>query len=292
MLGSGGARGYAHIGVIEELQARGHEVVGVAGASMGALVGGIYAAGGLAGFTAYVKKLNRAEVLRLTDITLGAPGLIRLSRVVRELQQFVGDVRIEDLPLPYVAVATDIDAVREVWFREGPLLAAIRASIAIPGVFTPVRSGQRQLVDGGLLNPLPMGPSMDVEADVRIGVSLFGHGAGLQLRAPMNESADGTQADAEPAHPWLAQLSELVPRRKQPAGIEDLTQGASLVEMSIRALDVMQGRIEVARTAMHAPDVVISVPIDSATVLEFHRASELIDLGRRLAVTAFDGAGL
>lgn len=305
VLGSGGARGYAHVGVIEELEARGHEVVGVAGTSMGALVGGVYAAGVLPEFTDYVRALKRADVLALTDFALGAPGLIRLTRVVRELREYIGDVRIEDLPLPYVAVAANMDTLREVWFRQGPLLAAIRASISIPGVFTPVRQGDRLLVDGGLLNPLPMGPSMDVDADLRVGVSLFGRGPGLHPRTPTTESADDAEADTEPPHPWVSRLEDLFDssvvgqwlsdiraKRDQPGGVEDLTHGISVVEMSMRALDVMQSRVELARTAMHAPDVIVSVPMDTANVLEFHRAAELIDVGRDLAATAFDKADL
>lgn len=258
---------------------------------MGALVGGVYAAGGLAEFTDYVRKLGRADVLRLTDVTLGAPGLIRLTRVVEELRRFVGDRAIEDLPIPYAAVATDIDALREVWFRHGPLLPAIRASISIPGVFTPVRLQDRILVDGGLLNPLPMGPVMDVDAEARVGVSLFGASPGFALRGPASESSDGAHLTDEPDPGWLDRLGESL-RRTKAAPVDDLTHGTNLVAMSMRALDVMQARIELARTAMNAPDVIISVPIQTANVLEFHRAAELIDLGRSLAASAFDAARL
>ncbi len=312
VLGAGGARGFAHVGVIEELHARGHEVVGVAGTSMGALVGGVLAAGGLDGFTAWVRTLTRTDIVRLTDLTLGAPGLIRLQRVMREVHRFIGDVRIEELPIPYTAVATDIDAEREVWFRHGPLVAAMRASIAIPAVFTPVRIGERLLVDGGLLNPLPMAPTMDMAGEVNIGVSLFGKRPGLHIGLPSKESADHASADdaeiaTDAGQPsWTARLGQsmaeswparnlsrlLTPPPAPAKEFEDWPSDVNLVDLLGRTLDVMQGRIEIARTVLNVPDVLVWVPMDSCSVLDFHRAEEMIELGRRLAADEFDRMGL
>ena len=312
MLGAGGARGFAHVGVIQELHARGHQVVGVAGTSMGALVGGVLAAGGLDGFTDWVRSLTRTDIVRLTDLTLGAPGLIRLQRVMRELHRFIGDIRIEDLPIPYTAVATDIDAEREVWFREGPLVAAMRASIAIPAVFTPVRIGDRLLVDGGLLNPLPMAPTMDMSGEVSIGVSLFGKRPGLHLGLPSKESSDEASADdAEIATdagqpPWTARLGDslaeswpvrnlnklLTPPPPHEKVFEDWPSDVNLVDLLGRTLDLMQGRIEIARTVLNSPEVLVWVPMDACGILDFHRAEEMVELGRRLAVAEFDRMGL
>ena len=312
MLGAGGARGFAHVGVIQELHARGHQVVGVAGTSMGALVGGVLAAGGLDGFTDWVRSLTRTDIVRLTDLTLGAPGLIRLQRVMRELHRFIGDIRIEDLPIPYTAVATDIDAEREVWFREGPLVAAMRASIAIPAVFTPVRIGDRLLVDGGLLNPLPMAPTMDMSGEVSIGVSLFGKRPGLHLGLPSKESSDEASADdAEIATdagqpPWAARLGHslaeswpvrnlnklLTPPPPHEKVFEDWPSDVNLVDLLGRTLDLMQGRIEIARTVLNSPEVLVWVPMDACGILDFHRAEEMVELGRRLAVAEFDRMGL
>ncbi len=312
MLGAGGARGFAHVGVIQELHARGHQVVGVAGTSMGALVGGVLAAGGLDGFTDWVRSLTRTDIVRLTDLTLGAPGLIRLQRVMRELHRFIGDIRIEDLPIPYTAVATDIDAEREVWFREGPLVAAMRASIAIPAVFTPVRIGERLLVDGGLLNPLPMAPTMDMSGEVSIGVSLFGKRPGLHLGLPSKESSDEASADdAEIATdagqpPWTARLGHslaeswpvrnlnklLTPPPPHEKVFEDWPSDVNLVDLLGRTLDLMQGRIEIARTVLNSPEVLVWVPMDACGILDFHRAEEMVELGRRLAVAEFDRMGL
>ena len=164
-LGSGGARGYAHIGAIDVLTERGYEVVAVAGSSMGALVGGLHAAGKLAAYTDWVTTLNQRDVLRLLDVSLNGAGVMRLERVLARMTDYLDGVMIEDLPIPYTAVATDLGARREVWFTSGPLETAIRASIAIPAMITPIMVNGRLLVDGGVLNPVPMEPVMGVDAD-------------------------------------------------------------------------------------------------------------------------------
>lgn len=311
VLGSGGARGYAHIGVIEELEARGHEIVAISGTSMGALVGGVYCAGGLEALTTYALGMNRADVLRYADVTLGAPGLIRLQRVMHKLAEFTGDRRIEDLPIGFTAVATDIENTNEVWFRRGSLLSAIRASISIPAVFTPVSIGNRLLVDGGLLNPLPVGPAMDAPSDAIVGVSLFGTKPGLRRRSPTEESADDAIADdGDHDDSWLTKMGESFgdsrigrwlngmfdgSRKKEievDRLIADIPDDISFGEMMMRSLDTMQARIEVARSAMNAPDVLISVPMDMCSVLDFHLAEMAIERGRELAKVEFDKVGL
>ena len=160
VLGSGGARGYAHIGVIEELIAQGFDIRSIAGSSMGALVGGIHAAGKLDAFRDWVLPMARYDVFKLLDITITGGGFIKGNRIINAMREQVGDVNIEDLPISYTAVAVDLDAHREVWFSRGSLFDAIRASIAIPTIFRPHRYQGRLLVDGGLLNPLPVSPTL------------------------------------------------------------------------------------------------------------------------------------
>ncbi|MGZ5418299.1 MAG: patatin-like phospholipase family protein, partial [Nocardioides sp.] len=174
VLGSGGARGYAHLGAVEELQARGHEIVALSGTSMGALVGGLVAAGREQDFAAWVLSLTQPRVIRLLDPARAGGGAVSLNRLIRTLEDMVGDVVIEDLPISYTAVATDLVARREVWFQQGPLIPAIRASIAIPGLFTPAIVAGRVLVDDGLLNPLPLDPTAAAAADFTFAVSLQG----------------------------------------------------------------------------------------------------------------------
>ena len=151
-LGSGGARGFAHIGVVRALEERGHRVVAVAGTSMGALVGGMVAAGRMDEFAEWATGLRQRDVLRLLDPKLSAPGMVSADRLLESLAPIFEDVDIEDLPIPFTAVATDLGSRREIWFQRGPLRAAVRASIAIPGLFTPVMLNGRILVDGGLTN--------------------------------------------------------------------------------------------------------------------------------------------
>ena len=156
VLGSGGARGYAHIGAIEELLAQGYDIRCIAGSSMGALIGGVYAAGQLDAYRDWAKALQRFDVLRLLDWTFSGGGLIKGDRIIAKLKDLIGEVSIEDLPLSYTAVAVDLMAQREVWFSRGSLFEAIRASIAIPTIFRPHHYQGRTLVDGGLLNPVPI----------------------------------------------------------------------------------------------------------------------------------------
>jgi NTE family protein len=172
VLGSGGARGYAHIGAIEELLAQGLSIRSVAGSSMGALVGGVYAAGKLEAYRDWVKPLQRFDVLRMLDWTFTGGGLIKGDRLIEKLRELIGDIRIEDLPISYTAVAVDLLAQREVWFSRGSLFDAIRASIAIPTVLRPHHYEGRLLVDGGLLNPVPITPTLRDLTDCTIAVDV------------------------------------------------------------------------------------------------------------------------
>ena len=171
VLGSGGARGYAHIGVIEELESRGYEIACIAGCSMGAVVGGIYAAGKLDLYRDWIQSLDYLDVLRLVDVSFRL-GAIRGEKVFGQIRNIVGEINIEDLRIPYTAVATDLTHQQEIWFQEGCLHQAMRASAAIPSLFTPVMQGNRMLVDGGLLNPLPIVPVVSSHCDLIVAVNL------------------------------------------------------------------------------------------------------------------------
>lgn len=189
-LGSGGARGYAHIGAIEVLTERGFDIVAVAGSSMGALVGGLYAAGKLDEYTDWARSLNQLDVVRLLDLSLSAPGAIRAEKVVAVVRELLDDALIEDLPIPYTAVATDLVARKEVWFQKGLLDVAIRASIAIPGVITPVMLNGRLLADGGVMDPVPIAPMASVHADATIGILLSGAPRAQVVGGPVVEAAE------------------------------------------------------------------------------------------------------
>ena len=192
VLGSGGARGLAHIGVIQWLTDSGYDIRSIAGSSMGALVGGIYAASKLETYAEWVLALERIQVLRLLDPTFGRDGLFKGERIMGVLRELIGDCAIEELPISFTAVATDLESGEEVWLREGGLFDAIRASIATPLVFTPFKHGTRTLLDGALVNPLPIAPTLTDDTDLTIAVNLSGAAESLPM-PPAAAPAVGSQ---------------------------------------------------------------------------------------------------
>lgn len=281
VLGSGGARGLAHIGVIHELEARGLDIRAIAGSSMGALIGGMYAMGELETYSDWVNTLDQADVLRLLDWTLSGGGLIRGRKIIDKLRELVGERNIEDLPIDYTAVAVDLDRGREIWLTDGPLFDAIRASIAIPGLFTPHRYGKRTLIDGGILNPVPVAPTLRTMTDRTIVVD---------VNAPVIESTAGVgQSEQHPhrtGNSSLAKVREFVDRFARDENPADNQPGMTAV--LLQSLETMQSVITRQHLAVFHPDVVIQVPKNACMVHEFHRAGELIELGRRLAAETLD----
>ena len=304
VLGSGGARGYAHIGAIDVLTERGYEIVAVAGSSMGALVGGLHAAGKLDDYTEWVTGLTQRDVLRLLDVSLSGPGVLRLDRVLARMTEYLAGVMIEDLPIPYTAVASDLGARREVWFTSGPLETAIRASIAIPAMITPIVVNGRLLVDGGVLNPVPMEPVMGVDADFTLAVNLSGeknHRLGSTptresaAQRPPNEWLDRFRRTA--AGVWendfitsiLARFARTDEAPDHPA-YDPPPPGLGITDITWMSLDAMGSLITRYRLAALPPDILVTVAADSAKAMDFHRAAELIELGRTLTEAALDEA--
>lgn len=347
VLGSGGARGYSHIGVIEVLREQGYNIVAVAGASMGALIGGMYAAGRLKDYKDWVTGLDQFQLLRLLDFSLGSPGAIRGEKVFGVVQEILGDTRIEDLEIPFTAVATDLLAHKEVWFQEGILHQAVRASTAIPSVITPVMLDGRVLVDGGLLNPLPIIPTVASHADLVVAVNLSGNDKRYdnlppveewaarerQQNADANEAASAVPADEEvdpseeaDASPdeWLERLKQRAAswfewesqegggRRKARASSEEQAlaeaqkraeassgggnaRSVSLQELGLGKFDVMNQAIETMQESLtrykiagYPPDILINFPKHVCRSFDYHRAPELIQLGRMLAEDALE----
>ena len=351
VLGSGGARGYAHIGAIEVLRERGFDIVAIAGTSMGALVGGVTAAGKLDEYTAWARGLSQREVWRLLDLSITGPGgAIRAERIIHKVGEILDGATIESLPIPFTAVATDINARREVWFQRGPVEKAIRASIAIPGVITPAVINGRVLVDGGLINPIPIEPTAAAEADLTIAVSLSGMRAVGATATPVKESSE-----QRPREEWASRLrrsaAEVLDSERvraitgrfghakeapqtlntldtldtlDPAaayGLDAaLTDGAvsvaplgadlaidatqtptdalvrvpadiGLVDLLNMSFETMSALISRYRMASNPPDVLVTVPSNAVRTLDFHRAAEMIELGRQLTTEALDQAG-
>lgn len=293
VLGAGGARGLAHIGVIEELLRRDYEIASISGSSMGALVGGIYATGKLDVYRDWACALERGAALRLLDFTWGAPGLIKGERVIGVLRDLVGDRQIEELAIPFTAVATDLQHQREVWLTRGPLFDAIRASIAIPTLFTPHVIGGRKLVDGGLLNPIPIAPTRKDLADLVIAVDVNArprHPTGPKVETDVS-AATGRQrgngdGDVDPG--YAERIKLWVDGVLKRGGDDKPPPQPGLIDLLSASLDTMQSQITRLKLALDEPDVLISVPRDSAYFYEFWRASELRELGRERAADALE----
>ena len=223
VLGSGGARGLAHIGVINWLDENGYEINSISGSSMGALIGGIYAAGELQTYTDWVTKLEKMDVLRLLDFSFGEGGLIKGERIINVLRELIGNHKIEDLPCSFTAVASDLENQKEVWLNKGPLFDAIRASIAIPSIFTPVEYRGKRLVDGGLLNPIPIAPTLKDKTDMTIAVNL----SAPPVSHPIAEQSDKHPAseEANSYHEKILQFIDELQRKVLKDEPEDIGPG-------------------------------------------------------------------
>jgi NTE family protein len=292
-LGSGGARGYAHIGVIEEIQARGWEIVGVSGTSMGAVIGGLFVGGGMESYRDWTVGLGRRDVMRLMDPGLGGAGVLRASKVMSKVKEHLGDLTIEEARMPYTAVAVDLVTQREVWFTSGSMIDAMRASIAIPTVFTPLAKNGMVLADGGLLNPVPVAPLASVHADAIIAVNLSGRS--VTTAYAREEVFTGIKLPRI-RFPNLPHMIEPALRALMPAfgrgdeGDTDDHQDLRMNTLDVvdRSLNLMQEVIRRYRLAGYPPDVLVNVPLDSCGTLDFHRAKDMIEVGRERAIRAFD----
>jgi NTE family protein len=317
-LGSGGARGYAHIGVIAELRERGYDIVGIAGSSMGALVGGLQAAGKLDEFASWAKSLTQRAVLRLLDPSITAAGVLRAEKILDAVRDILGEVTIEELPIPYTAVTTDLIAGKSVWLQRGPVDAAIRASIAIPGVIMPHVLDGRLLADGGILDPLPMAPIAAVNADLTIAVSLSGSEAGgrygpteseprattewltrmwRNTTALLDTNAARSVLDTPTARAMLTRFGggadEADPDAVESSDdklVDSANEGSvpklGSFEVMNRTIDIAQSALARHTLAAYPPDLLIEVPRAACRSLEFHRAAEVIDIGHELAARA------
>ena len=291
VLGSGGARGYAHIGAIEELQAQGFAIRSIAGSSMGALIGGVHAAGKLDVYRDWVRPLQRLDVLRLLDWTLSGGGFIKGERIIGVLRELIGDVNIEDLPIAYTAVAVDLEAQREIWFSHGSLFDAMRASIAVPTVFRPHRYHGRLLVDGGLLNPLPVSPTLRDFTDVTIAVDVNapreslagdgGHDQAISRETPVQPTTASAPDDAPSRNGYRRRIAAFIEAHIEKPEHPEPAHEPGALELFGRSLDMVQETITRLKLAAQPPDLLITVPRNACAFYEFHRADELIELGRR-----------
>jgi NTE family protein len=264
VLGSGGARGLAHIGVIRYLEENGYEIKSISGCSMGALIGGFYAAGKLDNYADWLTKIDTLGMVKLLDFR-GSGGLVSGVTLMSEMKKLLGDHQIESLPIKYTAIAADVKAEKEIWINNGSLLDAIRASISLPLFFTPYHLNGRDLIDGGVLNPVPIAPTFHDKTDLTIAVNLGGN-IDVSLEEVVEDEVDS--------------LHEKVMGYLKSIAIPDtFTLQNSMIKIADQSFDAMQGTIARMKLSAYPPDIEIEIPRNLCGTLEFTRAQEMIDYG-------------
>lgn len=273
VLGSGGARGTAHIGVIRELIEQGFEINSIAGTSMGALVGGVYAAGKLDEYEKWLCSLSKVDMFNLVDFTLSTKGIIKADRVLREIQKFIPDQKIEDLPFKFAAVATDIKKGKEVVITEGSLFEAIRSSISIPMVITPVRKNETLFVDGGVLNPVPTNRVFRQDGDILIAVNVNGQ---IPYKKPAFDNCENQgyfeQLTNGKLSAFQKKLTMLIPVTKK--------ESTGYFNLIVNTSSLMLSKIAELTLQINPPDVLVEISRYACGAFDFYKANELIQVGR------------
>jgi NTE family protein len=281
VLGAGAARGWAHIGALRELDALGLRLDVIVGSSIGTLVGGCYAAGRLDMLEAFARSLTRRRVLGLLDFSFTGSGLIGGERLRARLAAELGGLRIEDLPVRFAGVATEIGGGHEIWLRRGLLVDAIRASYALPGVFEPVKINGRWLFDGAIVNPVPVSVARALGAErvIALNISSDRVGRGTAIQDPFGRPERPHAAD-EPATDTSGMISRWWRGGNGSARANGEGAAPGLMTSMVNAFDILQDRIMRSRLAGDPPDVLVQVRVGNVGMFEFHRADELIALGR------------
>ena len=281
VLSSGGARGLAQIGAIEELEAHGYRISSIAGCSMGALIGGVYAAGKIEAFREWMKTVDRKKMLGLTDFSLSLNHIVKGTRIIEAIMEFVPDVAIEDLPIPYCAVATDLKAGREVVFDKGSLFEAIRASISLPSFYEPVQRDGMILIDGGVINPIPLNRVERQAGDILVGVDVSGHDykAQWELKEELTERRKHDKS-------LKAQiLDKLIPDNIDFNYLTVLSRASSLM---IRQNSILM-------TQLMQPDMLVDIQMSRYGSFDYDKSEKIIALGRiktALAISKYENIPL
>ncbi len=284
VLSSGGARGLAHVGVIEELERRGYAISEIAGCSAGALVGGMYAAGKLTEFKDWICNLDRVDVFSLMDFTFSSRGFIKGEKVYKALKKVVPDQAIEDLPIRFSCNAVDVNSGKEHVFTQGSLYKAIRASGSIPSVFLPAQIDKRNFIDGGVLNPVPISLISDPHKTLIVVVNT--NSLAEHFLPPPHKKSSRKQSMNFPG--WLMDYQNKM-KQYFPEEIKKVQQKRySAMELVTRSFDLLQDRYCQLLLENYPVEVEIKVSSNQAGTLEFHRAAELIEVGRIKACEALD----
>jgi NTE family protein len=276
VLGSGGARGLAHIGVIHWLEENNYKIESIVGCSIGAVIGGIYAAGKLDKYEQWVRSITKIDIVTLLDLSWEKSGLVRGDKIINTLIKLVGEKLIEELPFPYTAVATDMVNQKEVWIKSGSLFDAMRASFAIPLLFTPFKYKGVDLLDGGILNPVPIAPTFGDETNITIAVNLGGSTKDHEKPTSMSTTP------VNPSSLFREKINRFITRLQQ-SGTSGSSRDWGAYNITLQAFDAMQSTIARQKLAAYPPDIVIDIDRSACNTLEFDRASEMIELGYRKA---------
>lgn len=296
VLASGGSRGLAHIGAIEVLEERGFEITSVSGASMGALVGGVYAAGGLDAFKEWMKTVDRMKVFNLMDFTIGNGGFVKGERVIDELKAIIPDRKIEELPIRFTAVATDILHRREVVFDSGSLYDAIRSSISLPSVFTPNRIGDMLLIDGGVVNPVPVNRVSRTPGDILVAVDLNG---------PFEEKEEDEEPERRKGR-MRQRLEQIVDTVMDKVRKEEVDRELKTGKDEEKDDDSDMGIVSILNQSssmmiqtnadltlqLYPPDVLVRIAKNAYGTMEFYKYDEIVALGRQKMEAALDAASI
>lgn len=281
VLGSGGARGLAHIGVVRWLEENNFEIKSIAGCSIGSLIGGVYAAGKLDQLENWMRSLTKLDIATLLDLSWGSGGLFKGDKIINTLIDLLEDIQIEELPIPYTAVAADIITEKEVWINSGSLFDAIRASVSLPLFFTPVKYKDSILIDGGVLNPVPIAPTFNDNTDLTISVNL---GGPLLKEEASLQNELGENQGMEKFQQGIKKFIQTFDKRDKLSAVKNW----GMYDVADKAFDAMQSTIARLKIASYPPDVDIEIARNACGTMEFDRAAEMIDLGYQKAKLAFE----
>lgn len=281
VLGSGGARGLAHIGVIKWLEENNFEIKSISGCSIGSLIGGVYAAGKLDQLEEWMISLTNSDIVSLLDFSWSSGGIFKGDKIINTLVGFLEDIKIESLSIPFTAVAADIVTEKEVWINTGSLFEAIRASISLPLFFTPVKNGESILIDGGVLNPVPIAPTFNDDNDLTIAVNLGG--ALLKDNPELKNEFDENNAKGKFQYDIKSFIDSFNTKNK-----DINVKSWSMNEVADKAFDTMQSTIARMKIASYPPDLEIEIARNACGTLEFDRSAEMIKLGYEKAQLAYN----
>jgi len=272
VLGSGGARGLAHIGVIHWLEENGFIIKSISGCSIGALIGGVYAAGKLDEYEDWARAISKLDIVTLLDFSWRANGLVKGDKIIDTLVELVGDINIEDLPIKYTAVAADIFNEKEVWMNHGRLFDAIRASISLPLFFTPYKHDGIDLIDGGVLNPVPIAPTFSDTTDLTIAVNLGG-------KVDSNEKIFKKTKPKDGKLPIVSETITQFVEKFASSANNNISKEWGAYDIANQAFDAMQSTIARQKLSAYPADYYVEIARNACGILEFDLAAELIELG-------------